>query len=334
MVWVPSIPVWRIITAALWLAAASSCCAQDSPAEIHRTYNLSELQLSPEHRSQVEAALQQKDYKTAERILVQEAELDPRSPRAARLLEFSGGLFFLDAQYGNSVIAWKKAEAIAPLDEQTRFTLAMAYIEVNRRSWARSELDKLSLAHPDNALYLYWLARIDYDDQRYSEAIARLQRIVELDPNMVRSHDLLGLCYDYTGHFDQALASFSRAVELNRVQAKPSPWPPLDMAVTQMELNQLANAEKGLREAISYNPKLPQAQYQLGRVLDKEGKVEQAIQALKTSAALDAAYADPHYLLGRMYQKVGKNDLAKTEILQVQRLKQAGNSGSHRLPAP
>jgi tetratricopeptide (TPR) repeat protein len=334
MVWVTSIPVWRIMTAALWLVAASSCCAQDSPAEIHRTYDLSELQLSPEHRSQVEAALQQKDYKTAERILVQQAELDPKSPRAAKLLEFSGGLFFLDAQYGNSVIAWKKAEAIAPLDERTRFTLAMAYIEVNRRSWARSELDKLLLAHPDNALYSYWLARIDYDDQRYSEAIARLQRIVELDPNMVRSHDLLGLCYDYTGHFDQALASFGRAVELNRVQAKPSPWPPLDMAVTQMELNQLANAEKGLREAISYNPKLPQAQYQLGRVLDKEGKVEQAIQALKTSAALDAAYADPHYLLGRMYQKIGKNDLAKTEILQFQRLKQAANSGSHPLPAP
>jgi tetratricopeptide (TPR) repeat protein len=334
MVWAPSIPVRRIITIALWLVVASGCCAQDSRPEIHRDYDLSPLGLSPEHRSQVEAALQQKDYKTAERILIQEAELDPKSPRAARLLEFSGGLFFLDAQYGNSVIAWKKAEAIAPLDERTRFTLAMAYIEVNRRSWARSELDKLSLAHPDNALYLYWLARIDYDDQKYSEAIARLQRIVQLDPNMVRSHDLLGLCYDYTGHFDQALASFSRAVELNRLQAKPSPWPPLDMAVTQMELNQLANAEKGLREAITYNPKLPQAQYQLGRVLDKEGKVEQAIQALKTSAALDVTYADPHYLLGRMYQKVGQNDLAKAEVLQFQQLKQAANSGGERSPAP
>jgi tetratricopeptide (TPR) repeat protein len=334
MVWVPSIPVRRIIAVVLWLVAARVCCAQDSRPEIRRDYDLSPLGLSPEHRSQVEAALQQKDYKTAERILIQEAELDPKSPRAARLLEFSGGLFFLDSQFGNSVIAWKKAEAIAPLDERTRFTLAMAYIEVNRRSWARSELDTLSLAHPDNALYLYWLARIDYDDQKYSEAIARLQRIVQLDPNMVRSHDLLGLCYDYTGHFDQALASFSRAVELNRVQAKPSPWPPLDMAVTQMELNQLANAEKGLREAITYNPKLPQAQYQLGRVLDKEGKIEQAIQALKTSAALDATYADPHYLLGRMYQKVGQNDLAKAEILQFQRLKQAANSGGERIPSP
>jgi tetratricopeptide (TPR) repeat protein len=309
-------------------------CAQDSPVEIHRDYDLLRLELSPEHRTQVEAALQQKDYKSAEKILVQEAELDPKSPRAAKLLEFSGGLFFLDAQYGNAVIAWKKAEAIAPLDERTRFTLAMAYIKVNRRSWARSELDKLSLAHPDDALYLYWLARIDYDDQKYSEAIARLQRIVALDPNMVRSHDLLGLCYDYTGHFDQALASFSRAVELNRLQAKPSPWPPLDMAVTQIELNQVANAEKGLQEAITYNPKLPQAQYQLGRVLDKEGKVEQAIHALKTSAALDAGYPDPHYLLGRMYQKIGKNDLAKAEILEFQRLKEAANSGSQRIPSP
>jgi Flp pilus assembly protein TadD len=79
---------------------------------------------------------------------------------------------------------------------------------------------------------------------------------------------------------------------------------------------------------------LPQAQYQLGRVLDKEGKVEQAIQALKTSAALDVTYADPHYLLGRMYQKVGQNDLAKAEVLQFQQLKQAANSGGERSPAP
>jgi Tfp pilus assembly protein PilF len=308
--------------------------AQESPSEIAREYDFSRLDLSPERHNQLKGALEQKDYQTAEKILVEEAERDPTSLRAARLFEFSGGLFFLDGQYVNSVIAWKKAEAIAPLDERTRFTLAMAYIKVNRRSWARSELDRLAQAHPDNSLYLYWLSRIDYDDQKYLEAIGRLERVTELNPNMVRAHDLLGLCYDYIGQFDQAITSFSRAVELNRVQAKPSPWPPLDMAVTQMELNQLANAEKGLQEAITYNPKLPQAQYQLGRVLYKEGKGEQAIQALKTSAALDPGYPDPHYLLGRMYQKLGKNDLAKAEILEFQRLQQAASSGSQQIPSP
>src|SRR6266704_4058797 len=153
-------------------------------------------------------------------ILVEEAEQDPKSFRATNLLEFAGGVFFLDGQYVNSVIAWKKAEAIAPLDERTRFTLAMAYIKVNRRSWARSELDRLAQAHPDNSLYLYWLSRVDYDDQKYLEATGRLERVTELNPTMVRAHDLLGLCYDYIGQFDRAITSFSRAVELNRVQAK------------------------------------------------------------------------------------------------------------------
>jgi tetratricopeptide (TPR) repeat protein len=308
--------------------------AQEGSSEVAGGYDLSRLDLSPEKHKQLKEALQRKDYQKAERILVEEAEHDPTSQRAARLFEFSGGLFFLDGQYVNSVIAWKKAEAIAPLDERTRFTLAMAYIKVNRRAWARSELERLAQAHPDNSLYLYWLSRIDYDDQKYVEAIGRLEKVTELNPNMVRAHDLLGLCYDYIGQFDRAITSFSRAVELNRVQAKPSPWPPLDMAVTQIELNQLANAEKGLQEAFTYNPKLPQVQYQLGRVLDKEGKDEQAIQALKASAALDPGYPEPHYLLGRIYQRLGRNDLAKTEISEFQRLKQAASAGSQQTAVP
>jgi tetratricopeptide (TPR) repeat protein len=297
-------------------------CAQEVPPAIHREYDLSRLELSPESRHRMELALQQKDYKTAEQILVEEAERVPTSVRAAQLLEFSGGLFFLDGQYANSIIAWKKAEAITPLDERTRFTLAMAYIEVNRRSWARSELEKLAQERPDNTLYLYWLSRIDYDDQKYNEAIATLQSVVKLDSNMARAYDLLGLCYDYTAQFEQALTSFRRAVELNRLQSHPSPWPPLDMAITQLELNRLADAENGVREAITYDAKLPQAQYQLGRVLDKEGKNEQAIAALKAAATLAPDYPDPHYLLGRIYQKLGHTDLAKAESLHFQRLRQ------------
>jgi len=308
--------------------------AQERPSDLAQGYDFSRLDLSPEKHNQLKEALQRKDYHEAEKILIEEAERDPTSQRAARLFEFSGGLFFLDGQYVNSVIAWKKAEAIAPLDERTRFTLAMAYIKVNRRSWARSELERLAQAHPDNSLYLYWLSRVDYDDQKYLEAIARLERVTKLNANMVRAHDLLGLCYDYIGQFDRAITSFSRAVELNRMQARPSPWPPLDMAVTQIELDQLENAEKGLQEAFTYDPKLPQVQYQLGRVLDKEGKGEPAIQALKASAALDPGYPEPHYLLGRIYQRLGKNDLAKAEISAFQRLQQAASAGSQQTAIP
>src|SRR5207245_6725172 len=120
------------------------------------------------------------------------------------------------------------------------------------------------------------------------------------------AYDLLGLCYDYLGRLNDAVSSFGRAIELNRSLVSPSPWPHLDMAISQIELGQFEEAEANLRKAIGYDPRLPQARYQLGLVLDKEGKTEQAVEALKTCSELDPGYPEPHYLLGRIYHKLGK----------------------------
>jgi tetratricopeptide (TPR) repeat protein len=314
-----------IIAAVLLWASPSALLAgqtrpQEDAAEIHPSYDLSHLELSPERRAELQSALMEKTYKDAETILVDEINKDPQSFRAASLLEFAGGIFFLDGQYSNSVIAWKKAEAIAPLDEHSKFTLAMADIKLKRRDWARIELAKLSTSYPSNPLYVYWLARLDYDAQQYKEAITKLEKVTELDPKMTRAYDLLGLCYDYLGLLDEATKYFTRAVQLNRAQAIPSPWPSMDLAISQIELNLLADAEKNLREALSYDSRMSRAQYQLGRVLEKEGRLPEAIEALKISAALDLNYPEPHYLLGQIYHRLGKLKLAESEAQQFQHL--------------
>jgi tetratricopeptide (TPR) repeat protein len=122
---------------------------EDSPRP---RYDLSRLELPPLRRAELKTALEKRDYKRAEMILVEEAEQDPKSFRATNLLEFAGGVFFLDGEYLNSVIAWKKAEAIAPLDERTRFTLAMAYVKLNRQQLAWPELEELAAAHPGTSI--------------------------------------------------------------------------------------------------------------------------------------------------------------------------------------
>jgi tetratricopeptide (TPR) repeat protein len=316
-----------VIAMLLWLSPLQAAQVRTDQAghalETNSSYDLSRLELDPQRYQELESALEKKDYKKAETILVEEAKRDPTSVRAANLLEFAGGIFFLDGEYLNSAIAWKKAEAIAPLDERSRFTLAMAYVKLDRRQWARSELKKLALAQPRNPLYLYWLARLDYDSQQYLEAIGSLRTVTELDPKMLRAYDLLGLCYDYLGRIEEAIMNFSRAVELNRLQSKPSPWPNLDMAISQMELNQLPQAESNLREAIGYDSQLPQARYQLGRVLEKQGKYQEAVQALNAAAGLDPAYPEPHYLLGRIYQKLAHNQLANAEVQRFQQLQKS-----------
>src|SRR6266700_913990 len=299
---------------------------QDDPSTSSFSLQLMELQLDPLRLTELEKAINVRDYKPAEKILVEEAERDPRSPRSAKLLAIAGGIFFLDAQYLEAAIAWKKAEAIAPLDDRSRFTLAMAYVKLNRRDWARPELTKLAAAQPENPLYLYWLARLDYDAQDYAAAIASLQRVIELNPAMMRAYDTLGLCYDYVGRYDEAVKSYNHAVELNRLQAKPSPWPHVDLAISLMAVNQPAEAEKNLRRALEYDAHLPQAHYQLGRVLEMRGDYQAAVQSLKQAIALDPAFPEPHYLLGRLYHRLGEDQLSNKEIAQFQQLKKASET--------
>jgi tetratricopeptide (TPR) repeat protein len=308
------------------LPAEDRAMPQEDPSRESALADLSGLQLSDGRRRELEEAFKQRDYQRAEAILVDEAGRDAGSIRTARLLVMAGGTFFLDGQYLNSAIAWKKAEAIAPLDDRSRFTLAMAYVKLNRRDWARRELEKLAAARPQDPLYAYWLARLDYDAQNYPAAIARLQKVIDLDPKMMRAYDTLGLCYDYLGKFDEAIKTYDRAVELNRLQSRPSPWPHVDRAISLISLNQLVEAEKNLREALTYDVRLPQAHYQLGRVLEMQGAYQSAVPSLVLAITLEPSYPEPHYLLGRIYHRLGKERLSKTEIDRFQELKNAAET--------
>ena len=283
--------------------------------------SLAGLQLEPSRRAELESALSRRDYKRSETILLEETQRDPASAHSARLFTVLGHILFLDGQYLNSAIAWKKAEAIASLDDPTRFSLSMAYLRLNRPDWARDELQKLSQGDPQNPLYLYWLAKLDYDARAYTPAISKLRRVIELDPNMMRAYNDLGLCYDSLGQFDEAIQNFTRAIELNRKQKQPSAWPPLNLAVSLISLNRLDEAVARLHEALSDNPEFPQAQYELGRALEKQRKFEEAIAPLQRAIKLDPSYAEPHYTLGRIFQRQGNREKAQEEMEQFKKLK-------------
>src|SRR5439155_10149219 len=185
-----------------------------------------EAALAPLVRAHVEQAIRTRDYLKAEQILVHEIDRNPRSPN---LLTLAAGVFFLDGKFLNAATALKKAEAVAPLDDRSRFTLAMSYIALDRRDWARPELEKLAQKNADSPLYLYWLARLDYDAQQYTAAIQKLERVITIDPHYMKAYDNLGLCYEAAGRLDDAVATYQRAVDLNRQGRPVSPWPPLNL---------------------------------------------------------------------------------------------------------
>jgi len=305
----PSLALAALVLLALPAQAQS---AADEPAP--QASPIGSLALAPDAANQLQHAVDAHNYIAAERLLLDEIDRDPHSARAARLLAYAGTVYFLNQDYLNAAVAWKKSEAIAPLDPKPHFSLAMAYIRIGHPDWARPVLESLAAQNEKAALYPYWLGRLDYDAHEYNRAIRNFQHSIALDPRMARAYDNLGLCYYYQNQNDLAVENYEKAIELDRGSVHPSAWPYLNLAITQQFLNRLSDAEKNLRQAIRLDPGFAQAHFQLGTVLEDVQKPEAALEELKEAARLDPAYAEPHMALARVYRKLGQEDAARQEV--------------------
>jgi tetratricopeptide (TPR) repeat protein len=292
-------------------AAAVGARALDAP-------DLASIPLDPEGHAQLAKALQAGAYDRAQALLLEAYGREPRSPALLRVL---GGVLFLTGQDLDSAIALKKAEALEPLDARSRFTLAMAYVVMRQRRWARPELEALAAADPRRALYPYWLARLEYDEEHYAAAVDRFRQALALDPESAKAHDNLGLALDALGRYDEAIESHREALRLNRARGSHSPWPALNLGLVLTRLGRLDEAEALFRESAREDPLFARAPGQLGIVLEKRGRTAEAIASLLEAARLDPRYAEPHYVLARLYRRAGESEKADRALARFQDLK-------------
>jgi tetratricopeptide (TPR) repeat protein len=193
---------------------------------------------------------------------------------------------------------------------------------MGHRDWARPELENLVQVEPKVAAYRYWLARIDYDDRRYPDAVALLQQLAAEAPG-VKVFDNLALSLEGTGALTEAAEIYLKAVSLNRALPKPSPWPPLNYGTLLSRREQYSEAEMLLSEARGYDATLPEVHFRLGVVYDKQGQTERAVQELTKAAELGPHYSDPLYALSRIYYRQGNRQLAQATLDRFNRLRAA-----------
>lgn len=318
--------------ACMLILAAAGLTAQEqvSPAGFPSVYDrLQEAPLSPTDRQAIEQAISSHDYKAAETKIVQ--AIDEHQPSSAKLLKLAAAVFMLDKNPMNTAIALKKAERIEALVPADRFLLSMAYISMGKGEWARPELTQLASSDEENPLYQYWLARIDYDGERYQNAVTRLEALTRRHPEFVKAWDNLGLALEGIGQLDEAIESYSKAVELNRKESAPSPWPPLNLGTLLEKLGRAKDAHDYIEEAVRYDGKLAEAQYRLGLILYKQHKDAEAIEKLRQASTLAPSDPKPFYILGRIYQKQGDKLAASDAFKKFAQLKKLQRGGPESL---
>jgi len=291
----------------------------DAPSAEPASDAYQQLPLDEAERATLREAVKAHDYARAETLLAGEIE---RNPQSHVLLTMVASIFFLHGKYLNCAVALKKAEALAPLADRDRFTLALTYILMNHRDWARPELEKLANADPRSPLYPYWLGRIDYDAMQFKAAEANLQKSLKLDAKFMKAYDNLGLTYEALGQYDDAIRVYQQAILVNRSEPAPSPWPPLNLGTLLVKLERLPEAKVYLEESLKYDSGFPKAHFQMGLLLEKEKKDDTACKELLEAVHQDPSYPEPHYLLGRIYTRHGNRLKADVEWQTFQKLKQ------------
>jgi tetratricopeptide (TPR) repeat protein len=167
------------------------------------------------------------------------------------------------------------------------------------------------------------------DLQRYTESEQYFRKALELTPNWPEAYAGLGMTLGETGHLDEGIAACMNGIEINPKAATPyrilaslkvkkglyeeaeenykkslalepdySAW--TNLGDTQLQMGKLAEAEKSCREALSLNAKGLIAQYNLGLVLEKQGRKEEALAATMNALAIDPNYAEARDLRDKL----------------------------------
>ena len=130
-------------------------------------------------------------------------------------------------------------------------------------------------------------------------AVLAFQRALSIREEAMTFNNL-GNAYGVKGSFEQAVAAYRKAVDLNPQYAEA--W--MNLGVTAMRAGKTATAAEGFRQAVVLLPKDREAHFNLGVSLEKTGKPVEAAEAYRRSAALGDAKA--LFNLGAVLQNLGK----------------------------
>jgi Flp pilus assembly protein TadD len=147
-----------------------------------------------------------------------------------------------------------KPDAVpAPNEVENAVRQARAQREAGDPAGAAATLSQLVLAAPDNPLVLGEYAKTLIARGRSDDALAFLERAIELRPADWSLYSALGIAYDQKGDYQAAQASYGRALAL-----KPGePAVLSNSALSRMQAGDLEGAEKLLMQAAQSGAEVP-----------------------------------------------------------------------------
>ncbi|HEY1462709.1 MAG TPA: tetratricopeptide repeat protein [Terriglobales bacterium] len=253
----------------------------------------------------------------AAKILEPYATNHPASEDAVYLLAY---LRFRQDKPRESLKLYTAAAKLKTPDADDLKIVSLDYVLLSDYDDAAKYLEESLKMDPNNLEARYHLGRVRYQQNKFDQAIAAFQEVARRDPANVKAEENLGLSLEGKNENAQATAAYRKAIELDEAATVHDEQPYLDLGILLGKLNRTAEAIPLLTKAGQIQPKSPKVRYELGKACLAQNQLEEAQKQVEEAVKLDDANSANHYLLGRIYQKQGKKDLAAQQFTMTNNL--------------
>ena len=162
----------------------------------------------------------------------------------------------------------------------------------------------------------YNLAKALLNQERYSEAIVYLYKVLQIDPDHVMAHNNIGIALVSQGKLDEAIEHYSTALKIK--PGHVGSYNNIGIALSaQGKLNE---AIKHYSEAIRIDPDYVQARYNMGITLAKQGRLDEAIAHFSEALRIDPDLEEVHNELGLALAEQGKLEKAVRHFSEALRI--------------
>ncbi len=145
-------------------------------------------------------------------------EMFEKTPASFRVNQLSAEIFEIQAKYKEAVAEYRKAIEKSPNTLNLHYRLGRALLmeshEPAALDAARQEFEAELALNPNDAVAHYQIAQILQAQQKPDEALTRLGRVVQLDPDFAEAVIALGRLHLDANRNEQAIALLERAVKV------------------------------------------------------------------------------------------------------------------------
>ena len=193
------------------------------------------------------------------------------------------------------------ARAACSAELGNRYRLASALEDANRWDDAVAMLQGLLEVNPQSTHAHLRLANVFLRQRQLKRALDQCQTALEQQPDIPSLHNVKGMIYGQSQRPDLAMKSYRKAIELlpNYPEAHNN------LGNVLAAKGDLGSAAKHFQRAIEIDADMAEAHNNLGRLYAMRGNRDRAIRHLRKALRIDPDFAEAFNNLGTIYAKGG-----------------------------